>query len=72
MGIVLYGMFLAIIIPPARKERGIFFAVAAGAGLSLFFHFLVPGLSFGFAVILSAVGAAVLAALFFPGKEAEA
>lgn len=72
MGIVLYGMFLAIIIPPARKERSVLFVVIVSAGLSILFKYLLPTLSSGFAIIISALVASALGALFFPVEDKEA
>ena len=68
LGLMLYGMFIAIIIPPARRERGVLFAVCVAVGLSCIFYY-VPFFDFlsgGFALIISAVAAAALAALLFP------
>ena len=45
MGIVLYGMFLAIIIPPAREHRGVFFAVLIAAALSILFSCVLKAVS---------------------------
>lgn len=72
MGIVLYGMFLAIIIPPARKERSVLLVVIVSAGLSILFKYLLPTLSSGFAIIISALVASALGALFFPVEDKEA
>ncbi|MEE1281722.1 MAG: AzlC family ABC transporter permease [Acutalibacteraceae bacterium] len=72
MGIVLYGMFLAIIIPPARKERSVMFVVSVAAGLSIMFKYLLPTLSSGFAIIISALVASALGALLFPVEDKEA
>ena len=72
LGIVLYGMFIAIIVPPARKERSVLFVVAVAALLSVGCRYLLPGLSGGFAVILCALIASVLGALLFPRKEEDA
>ena len=68
LGLMLYGMFIAIIIPPARRERGVLFAVCVAVGLSCIFYYvpLFGFLSGGFALIISAVAAAALAALLFP------
>ncbi len=68
LGLMLYGMFLAIILPPARRERGVLFAVCVAVGLSCTFYYvpLFDFLSSGFALIISAVIAAALAALIFP------
>ena len=85
LGLMLYGMFIAIIIPPAKRERGVLFAVCMAVALSCIFYF-VPFFSFlsgGLALIISAVAAAAVAALLFPvelphedatdsGKEATA
>lgn len=68
LGLMLYGMFIAIIIPPARRERGVLFAVCVAVALSCIFYFvpLFDFLSGGFALIISAVVAAALAAWLFP------
>ena len=69
MGLLLYAMFVAIIIPAARDDRGVVFTIAAAACLSVMFKYLFTLLSGGFAVIISAVVAAALAAWLFPVKE---
>lgn len=69
MGLVLYGMFLAIILPPARKDKHVLFVVVLAAAFSCLFTYLVPRMSDGFAVIISAVAASLLAAWLFPVAE---
>ena len=71
MGIVLYGMFLAICLPPAKKSKGVLLAVLVAALCSTVFHYAVPGISGGFSVVISAVTAAVLCSLLFPLPEVE-
>ncbi|MGN0656656.1 MAG: AzlC family ABC transporter permease [Ruminiclostridium sp.] len=71
MGIVLYGMFLAIIIPPARKEKSVLTAVVIAALFSILFNYLLTAVSPGFAVIISAIAASAVAALLFPVEEEE-
>lgn len=71
MGIMLYGMFLAVFIPPARKERGILVAVILAALCSILFEFVLTFVSGGFAVIISALMSAAICALLFPVKEEE-
>lgn len=71
MGIVLYGMFLAIIIPPARKEKSVLTAVVIAALFSILFNYLLTAVSPGFAVIISAIAASAAAALLFPIDEEE-
>lgn len=68
MGLVLYGMFLAIIIPPAKKEKSVLTVVLISAGISMLFYYILTFISGGFAVIISAVAAAAVGALLFPVK----
>ena len=71
MGILLYGMFLAIIIPPSRKHLSVLVTVIIAAVISILFRFVLDFVSGGFAVIISAVIASVIAALLFPVKDDE-
>lgn len=66
MGILLYGMFIAIIVPPARENRAILFTVLLAAALSVFFCYAVPGLGSGFSVIICSVCSAALLAVLRP------
>ena len=71
LGIAIYGMFLAIILPPARKLGPVRFVVIIAVALSLCFHY-IPGLntvSGGFVIIICGVVAAVAGALLFPIRE---
>lgn len=68
LGIAIYGMFLAIIIPPAKKSRGVLFTILFGAALSsVLANF--PAVSSGVSIIICAIAAAALGALLFPRKE---
>lgn len=73
LGIALYGMFLAIILPPARENRGVRWAALLSASASCLLAFLpgLSGLSSGFRVILCALGSAALCAAVFPVPEEE-
>lgn len=71
MGIVLYGMFLAIIVPPAKKQRSVLLAVIAAAVISLLFRYVLTAVSSGFAVIISAIAASAAAAALFPISDEE-
>ena len=71
LGIAIYGMFLAIILPPARKSRPVCFVVLTAVALSLCFHY-IPGLntvSSGFVIIICGVLAAALGAWLYPAEE---
>lgn len=72
MGIVLYGMFLAIIIPPSKKSRSILAVVVIAAAVSVLFKYVFTAVSGGFAVIISAIAAAAAGALLFPVSDEEA
>ena len=76
LSVALYGMFLAIIIPPARKSR----VVAGLVGFSFLLSFaasrlpLLTGVSSGTRTIILTVALSALAAVLFPvpqKKEAE-
>lgn len=71
MGIMLYCMFLAIFVPPARKDRGVLMAVIVAALCSILFSTVLTFVSGGFAVIISALASASLCALLFPVAEEE-
>ena len=71
MGIMLYCMFLAIFVPPARKDRGVLVAVIVAALCSILFNTVLTFVSGGFAVIISALVSAALCALLFPVAEEE-
>lgn len=72
-GIAIYGMFIAIFVPPARKSVGVFVTVAFSAGLSCIFRYvpLFGGISSGFSIIVCTLSAAASGALLFPRKEAD-
>ena len=74
LGIAIYGMFLAIILPPAKREKPVRLVVALAVGLILCLRYvpLFSGISSGFAVILCAVTASALGAWLHPVKEAHA
>ena len=71
LGIAIYGMFLAIILPPARREKSVRAVVLIAIGVSLLFHYLpmLSGISGGFVVIICAVIAAAVGAVLFPVAE---
>lgn len=66
LGIALYGMFLAIIIPPAKKSKGILLAILIATTMSILLYYFADFITSGFAMILCAVVAALIAAYFFP------
>ncbi len=72
-GIMLYGMFLAIIIPPAKKSFSVLLVIMVSAGLSTICKYLLPFISGGFTVIICGIAASLIGALLFPvGEEKKA
>ncbi len=71
LSVGLYGMFLAVIIPPARKSRVLTGLVAVSMTASLLFSRIPPmsQLSSGTRVILLTVALSALAAYLFPVEE---
>ncbi|MBQ9679421.1 MAG: AzlC family ABC transporter permease [Ruminococcus sp.] len=71
LSLMLYGMFIAIILPPAKKNHKLLFVILLSAALSVVTHFFLPMISSGFAIIICALISSVLAAVFFPVEEQE-
>ncbi len=69
MGILLYGMFIAIIVPPSRKSKSVLCVVTAAGILSVVFKYILTFVSGGFAVIICAIAASALGAAISPIKE---
>ncbi len=72
MGLALYGMFIAIVVPPAKKQRNVLAVVGIAALGGIVFYFCLPQVPFGFSVIICAVLASAAGALLFPVKEGDA
>lgn len=68
LGIALYGMFIAIIIPPAREHRNVMIAVLMAIAASVAFANLpvLKKLSSGWAIIIITVLVSAIAAWLFP------
>lgn len=68
LGIAIYGMFIAIIVPPAREQQSVRVVVLAAVAFSLMLHYLpvLKNISSGFAIIICGVGASLIGAALFP------
>lgn len=71
MGIAVYSMFIAIIVPPARKYRPVMRIVLIAAALSCVFYWVPPfcRLSNGWAIIICGVISSAYGAYYFPLRE---
>ena len=73
LGIALYGMFIAVIIPPARQERSVLYTVLLAVAASLAFTCLpvLKEVGSGWSIIIITVAVSALMAWLFPRKEEE-
>lgn len=71
MGIALYGMFIAVIVPPVKENKKVLTAVIMAIALSVMFTYLplLNTLETGWAVIIITVIVSGIAATLFPVKE---
>lgn len=71
LGLAIYGMFIAIIIPAMKEDRRILLMVLLAVGLSccLFYIPFFHNISSGFAIIICSVLASAAGAAFFPMEE---
>ncbi len=74
LSVAIYGMFLAIIIPPAKKDRAVLMVVISAMLISTAFAVapILKRVSSGFVIIITTVVTAAAAALLCPVKEEEA
>ena len=73
LGVMLYGMFIAIVVPPAKQEKPVLITVILALILSCLFSW-VPALqavSAGISIVICTVAAAAIAAVLFPTEEEE-
>lgn len=71
MGIALYGMFIAVIVPPSKSNKNVLLAVLLAIGMSVSFTLLpyIKELSSGWAVIIITVAVSAFMATICPVKE---
>lgn len=73
LGLAIYGMFIAIIIPDTRSSRAVLMVVIAAMTLSTVFTYApyLNAISSGFRIIIITVLVAAVAAVYAPVKEEE-
>lgn len=73
LGIAIYGMFVAIVIPPAKTSRAVALVLGGAVLMSCAFRYLpvLNTVSSGFVIIICAIVAAALGAVFAPVQEEE-
>ncbi len=73
LGLAIYGMFIAIIIPPAKESRAVLGTVLGAMGMSFFMTYapIVSRLSSGFRIIIITVVVSMIAATVAPRLEGD-
>lgn len=73
LGVMLYGMFIAIVVPPAKKEKPVLVTVVLALFCSCLFSWLpqLKGVSAGISIVICTVAAAAVCAWLFPIPDEE-
>lgn len=73
LGLAIYGMFVAIVVPEMKKVRPVIVVVLLAAMLSTCFTYIpvLKEVSPGLAISICAIAAAVIGAIFFPVKDSD-
>ncbi|MBR5495871.1 MAG: AzlC family ABC transporter permease [Oscillospiraceae bacterium] len=73
LGIAIYGMFISIIIPPAKAHKPVAIVIVISIILSCLFKFapVLNQVSSGFVIIICSVIASCVGSLLFPLKDAK-
>lgn len=73
LGVMLYGMFIAIVIPPAKQEKAVLVTVILALICSCVFHWAdgLKTVSVGVSIVICTVAAAGAAAICFPVEPEE-
>lgn len=68
LSVALYGMFIAVVVPVAKKVRPVLWVVIIAILLSCIIYFVpvFSGISTGMSIIICTIIASVVGALFFP------
>ena len=71
LGLAIYGMFVAIVMPGMKESKAVLVVVLLAVGLSCLFYYvpLLSQVSSGLAISICAIVAALAGAAFFPVKE---
>ncbi len=68
LGVMLYGMFIAIVVPPAKQDRSVLITVILALTFSCLFAWVpqLKAVSAGISIVICTVAAAAIAAALFP------
>ena len=73
LGVMLYGMFIAIVVPPAKLDKKILASVVIALVFSCLFTWMpyLKNVSAGISIVVCTAAAAAICALLFPIQEKE-
>lgn len=73
LGVMLYGMFIAIVVPPAKMDKKILASVVIALVFSCLFAWMpyLKTVSAGISIVVCTAAAAAICALLFPIEEKE-
>ena len=73
LGVMLYGMFIAIVVPPAKAEKSVLITALLALVFSCLFKWMpvLSGVSAGIAIVVCTVAAAAICAWLFPIPDKE-
>ena len=73
LGVMLYGMFIAIVVPPAKQERSVLYVVMLALFFSCLFAWVpvLQSVSAGISIVFCTVAAAAIVAWLFPIADEE-
>ncbi len=73
LSVALYGMFIAVVVPAAKKIRPVLWVVVIAALLSCVIYFvpLFSGISTGISIIICTMAASLIGAWLFPVEQEE-
>ena len=71
LGVMLYGMFIAIVVPPAKQEKSVLAAVVLALVFSCLFAWvpMLQQVSAGISIVICTVAAAAICGALFPVEE---
>lgn len=71
LGLAIYGMFVAIVVPEMKKSRAVIYVVVLSLIISTMFYYVpvLKNISSGLAISICAIAAAAIGAVIFPVKE---
>ncbi len=71
LGIAIYAMFVAIVVPPMKRSKPVLLCVIVAVGLSCLFRYVLNKVPSGFAIIICAVVSSAVVAWISPIEEEE-